>query len=593
MMSIKNLVFYYGFSKKEYYSVESLIDKDNFSNIRGLSVLMSILLLLHSLTTIIIHHYNFEHFVTFILFFVCSLFFIFLLFKSKEKYYVLLTRIILIIMYTYGIIIGAINSVGISAVTVVVFFVLLPTICANRPVQTYLLELSALIIFLVFVLKNETGIVLRNDIVNSLSFSFVGIVFHYMLARKAIKGNLYHIANIKSVTDLKIAKEKAEAAAAAKESFLANMSHDIRTPLNAVLGLTQLALKKTEDPISLDYFRKIHSSGNYLLGVLNDILDMSKIQSGKVTITLDEVNLNEMIEEVLEIIKPSANKKQIQIKVTIKDGVNKYQKLDKVHVMQVLINLLSNAVKYTNPAGLVSFTVEPFIAKTGDCFVKYKIIDNGIGMSEEFMSHLYEVFKRENNIFSSSENGTGLGLSIAKKLVDLMNGSIYCTSELGKGTAFCVQLPDNKITDKKTETKSSKIESGDLFAKNQSKNLKILLVEDNPINSDIVIQLLNSKGFGVIHCENGIQAVDYIANNDNPEMFLILMDTQMPLMNGLEATKAIRNLPSEYAKKIPIIGLSANAFEEDREKAIAIGMNDYLTKPLVTSDFFETLLKFF
>jgi signal transduction histidine kinase/ActR/RegA family two-component response regulator len=592
MINIKNLVFYYGFTSEQYYSVESLIDRDNFSNIRGLSVLMSILLLFHSLTTVIIHHYDFDHLLTFSIFFVCSLFLIFLLFKSKEKYYVMLTRIILVVMYAYGIVIGTFDAVDISAVTIVVFLVLLPSLCANRPIQTYVLEFCALIVFLVLIFKYETGNILRNDIVNSLSFTFVGILFHYMLARKSIKGNLYQIANIRSVKDLKAAKEKAEAAADAKESFLANMSHDIRTPLNAVLGLTQLALTKTDDSISLDYFRKINNSGNYLLGVLNDILDMSKIQSGKVSISLENVNFNEMIDEILEIIRPKAKQKQIEIKVTIDEQVSKYQKIDKVHVMQVLVNLLSNAVKYTNPSGLVSFTAEPFVTETGTSFVKYIIADNGIGMSADFMTHLYEVFKRENNIFSSSEGGTGLGLSIAKKLVDFMDGTIFCTSELELGTIFVVELPLKKIseTEYKNEGFETVLVNQELNLKKG--NLKILLVEDNPINSEIVIQLLNTKGFSVTHCENGLQAVDYIADNDNSEMFLILMDTQMPIMNGLEATKAIRKLPSLYAKKIPIIGLSANAFAEDRQKAKGVGMNDYLTKPVVANDLFKCIAQF-
>ncbi|OJF76694.1 MAG: hypothetical protein BKP49_05910 [Treponema sp. CETP13] len=592
MINIKNCILYYGFSKEEYHSVEQVIDKGNFRSGRSLAFLMTLLLVFHSLSTFFIHHYDIYHFYTFTGFLIGSILIVFFLYHPHIKRYVLATKIMLIVMYAYGIFIGTVNTSQSNAVTIVVFLVLLPCMNNNRFIETFLLEIVASVIFLLLCAYYKTGIYFRNDVVNVLSFIFVGILFHYMLSRNVIKGKLFQLENEKVLKELRLAKDLAEAAADAKESFLANMSHDIRTPLNAILGLTQLALTKVNNPEGVDYFKRIQNSGNYLLGVLNDILDMSKIQSGKVNILLDTVNFKEMIDGILEIIEPKAEKKNIHIRVKVSGNVSKYQKIDKVHVMQILVNLLSNSVKYTQPSGIVIFSIEQVIHDTGDSFVRYTIEDNGIGMSIDFMSHLYEVFKREKNEFASSEEGTGLGLSIAKKLVDYMGGTIYCTSELEIGTTFVVELPLNKISTTSFRKGTFAEESKNNLDRLQGGNLKILLVEDNPINSEIVIQLLKTRGFEVVHCEDGQQAVDYIANNDNSEMFLILMDTQMPILNGLEATKAIRNLPSLYAKKIPIVGLSANAFTEDRQKAVAVGMNDYLTKPIVAKDLFETISKF-
>lgn len=592
MTSLKNFVLYYGFKKEEYKSVRKIIDKDNFHNVRYLAVLMVILLMLHSITTLLFHHYDISHFYTFFGFLLVSVLIVWRLCRQHLKHYVLATKIVLIVLYVYGVIIGTVNTPTSNAVTLIVFLVLLPSIINNRFLETVILEIVSLVVFLTLSSYYKTGDFIRNDIVNSLSFTFVGILFHYLLSRNIIKGKLYELKNKKVMEELKKAKEVAETAAVAKESFLSNMSHDIRTPLNAVLGLTELALTQDEPSNSFYYFRKIKKSGTYLLGVLNDVLDMSKIQSGKIVIKEINCNFTEMMHDLSELMESKARKKQITVTTKIKDDVSEYQKFDKLHVMQILVNLVSNAIKYTNPSGKVSFTAEVVIKDDGKQYIRYTIADTGVGMSSKFMTHLYEVFSRENNAFSNTEGGTGLGLAIVKKLVDLMAGSIICTSELEIGTVFIVDLPYTKISEHDFKI-SNGIDSKIQASNNQfGKDLSILLVEDNTINAEIVMQLLNVKGFKVVHCENGKQAVEYIQDLSHPSMFCILMDCRMPIMDGLEATKEIRNLPSKYAKEIPIIGLSANAFEEDRIRAISIGMNEYLTKPIIAKDLFKALLKF-
>lgn len=370
-------------------------------------------------------------------------------------------------------------------------------------------------------------------------------------------------------------KIKAEQANEAKSIFLFNMSHDIRTPMNAIVGYSQLMKKELTDPKLVHYQEMIEQSSKLLLSIINNVLDMARVESGKMELDENYEVVGNISKLVCGAFAAEASRKNIELheNVSVK---HKHVIVDSTKMQEILSNLISNAIKYTPECGRVTIdTKELPYDKEGYVLIQTKVSDTGIGMSEEFLPSLFELFTRERNTTLSKIPGTGLGMAIVKNFVDLMNGSIEVESELGKGSTFTITIP-HKIANKDYTNRN--IESSNEFD-NNFVGKRILLAEDNELNAEITTTILSEMGFEVKAVEDGILCVNEIQHQPANTYDLILMDIQMPNMDGYKATHCIRRLLQPEKANIPIIAMSANAFEEDKKKAFDVKMNDYITKP--------------
>lgn len=364
--------------------------------------------------------------------------------------------------------------------------------------------------------------------------------------------------------ELELAIKQEAKANRSKQEFLFNMSHDIRTPMNAIIGFTSLAQSHLDDKELLDsYLKKISTSSEYLLSLINDVLDMSRIESGKVKIEESNVYLPSILDDIRDIVSSNVQKKQLSLNINIVDLRDSNVLTDPLKLKQVLLNVVANAIKFTPNGGYVNLSL---VQKDGYGSYDFIVEDNGIGISKEFQEHIFEQFAREATSTVSRVQGTGLGLSISKAIVDMMDGSISIESESGKGSKFTISLCF-KVTDETTDNKI--ISSNNIIDTNK----KILLVEDNELNYEIAKTVLEEAGFRVDGASNGKEAVDKASDNTYD---VILMDIQMPIMDGYEATKELRRL----GNRTPIIAMTANAFSEDRKKAKEVGMDGYIPKPI-------------
>lgn len=371
----------------------------------------------------------------------------------------------------------------------------------------------------------------------------------------------------------------------AKTAFLSRVSHDIRTPLNGIIGLTLLAEKIDNPPETEVYLKKIETSSNFLLSLVNDILDMTKMESRRITLHPEPYPTSEFKEYLDAVIQPLCDRKGIQF--LHKHGPEEeIVMVDKLRINQIFFNLLSNAVKYTPSGGRVTFTVENSEVKDKTLIADYVVSDNGIGMSKEYQKHLYEAFAQEDNGMQMEKEGYGLGLAIVKNLVDLMHGTIAVESNVGEGTTFRVHLPlslaDTVVIQESINNKENEV---DLT------NKKILIVEDNDINAEILTAFLEEKKMIIMRAENGEQAVDFFRDTPEGTYDAILMDIRMPVMDGIQATKCIRALDRPDASTIPIVAMTANAFDEDIQADLAAGMNAHVSKPLNPDIVYKTLNK--
>ena len=387
------------------------------------------------------------------------------------------------------------------------------------------------------------------------------------------------------------AQQQAEKANAAKSTFLFNMSHDIRTPMNALLGYNQLMKKELTDPKLLHYQEKIEQSGNLLLSIINNVLDMARIESGKMELDENYAQVGEILKEVDGVFSSEAKKKGITL--TYETQVTHPHILcDVTKVQQIFVNLVSNAVKYTPSGGIVTIRSQEIpCEQEGFVKIKTEVSDNGIGMSKEYLPTLFDSFSRERNTTIGKVAGTGLGMAIVKATIDRMGGSIDVQSELGKGTTFTVIL-QHKIADEKYYRQKSESRSvSDRKEIVQGKH--ILLAEDNDLNAEIAMTILEEMGLKVDRVEDGVQCVGKIEQMPEESYDLILMDIQMPNMDGYKAAETIRGLSDQKKADIPIVAMTANAFEEDRRMAFSKGMNGHIAKPIDAHKVEEMLISIF
>ena len=380
----------------------------------------------------------------------------------------------------------------------------------------------------------------------------------------------------------------ADAANQAKSTFLFNMSHDIRTPMNAIIGYADLAEKHRQEPERLQgYLKNIQVSGEKMLSIIDNVLELSRIESGKVTLEETAVEAGSIFESCVVMVQPELERKH-QTMTVEKHTPNPYLYMDTSRILEVILNLVSNAIKYTGDGGHIRCTIRQLPSdQEGWCVQELSVADNGIGMSEEFQQHIFEAFARERSSTVSGVAGSGLGMGIVKKLVDLMNGSIDIQSKLGEGSTFTVYIPCRlaRQEDAVPKRAAERVDKTGLAGR------RILLAEDNDLNAEIATELMGEEGLLVDRAENGAHCLEMLEKAPAGMYDAILMDVQMPVLDGYEATRKIRRLTDPWRANIPIIAITANAFAEDRQRALEVGMDDHVAKPIDMAKLIPVLQK--
>ena len=385
----------------------------------------------------------------------------------------------------------------------------------------------------------------------------------------------------------------AESASKAKSTFLSNMSHDIRTPMNAIIGFATLALDDIRDGKKVeDYLSKILSSSKHLLGLINDILDMSRIESGKVVLEEQETDLVTTLQELQSIMEGQAKERKLKLHVDYSNLRDRHVFCDKTRLNQVMFNLLANAVKFTSEGGSIWLTMsqlEPTYEVEDRAIYEIRVKDTGIGIDKKFIKHIFEPFERERTSTVSKIQGTGLGMAITKNIVDMMGGTIEVESQKGVGTEFIIRLELRLQAEARVANEDGTKQQGHAEGVAEFAGKRLLLAEDNELNREIACMLLSKYGFVIDTAENGQEAVDLVAASAPDHYDLVLMDIQMPVMDGHEATRRIRNLEDKELAKVPVVAMTANAFDEDRKAAKECGMNGFISKPINMQEVVQAL----
>ena len=413
----------------------------------------------------------------------------------------------------------------------------------------------------------------------AVSIAVLATAICYLMLHRKQREKLY-------TEEIRKSAEKARKANEAKTRFLFNMSHDIRTPMNAIVGFSGLLEKSIHDEKkSLDYIKKIRVSSDILLTIINQVLEMARIESGKITLNPESVNIREMVEAMNTVFESSLTKKSLEYQCSL-NVVHDQILCDKTKMEEIILNVVSNSIKYTNPHGKITVSIDELDSED-EKNANYKVVveDNGIGMSQDYLPHIFEEFSREHTSTETRVAGTGLGLPIVKSLVDRMGGTIEVESEEGKGTRFIMKFSfpvslENQVREKEKQN------IPDITEKLEGK--RILLAEDNELNAEIAETVLEETGIKVKHVEDGIQCIEELKKMPEKYYDVILMDVQMPNMDGYTATQRIRDLDDSRAE-IPIIAMTANAYDEDRRKAQEAGMDGFLAKPLDVDEMMRLL----
>ena len=415
----------------------------------------------------------------------------------------------------------------------------------------------------------------------AISIAVLATAICYLMLHRKQREKLY-------TEEIRKSAEKARKANEAKTRFLFNMSHDIRTPMNAIVGFSGLLEKSLHDEKkSLGYIKKIRVSSDILLTIINQVLEMARIESGKITLNPESVNIREMVEAMNTVFESSLTKKSLEYQCSL-NVVHDQILCDKTKMEEIILNVVSNSIKYTNPHGKITVSIDELDSED-EKNANYKVVveDNGIGMSQDYLPHIFEEFSREHTSTETRVAGTGLGLPIVKSLVDRMGGTIEVESEEGKGTRFIMKFSfpvslENQVREKEKQN------IPDITEKLEGK--RILLAEDNELNAEIAETVLEETGIKVKHVEDGIQCIEELKKMPEKYYDVILMDVQMPNMDGYTATQRIRDLDDSRAE-IPIIAMTANAYDEDRRKAQEAGMDGFLAKPLDVDEMMRLLGK--
>ena len=415
----------------------------------------------------------------------------------------------------------------------------------------------------------------------AVSIAVLATAICYLMLHRKQREKLY-------TEEIRKSAEKARKANEAKTRFLFNMSHDIRTPMNAIVGFSGLLEKSLHDEKkSLGYIKKIRVSSDILLTIINQVLEMARIESGKITLNPESVNIREMVEAMNTVFESSLAKKSLEYQCSL-NVVHDQILCDKTKMEEIILNVVSNSIKYTNPHGKITVSIDELDSED-EKNADYKVVveDNGIGMSQDYLPHIFEEFSREHTSTETRVAGTGLGLPIVKSLVDRMGGTIEVESEEGKGTRFIMKFSfpvslENQVREKEKQN------IPDITEKLEGK--RILLAEDNELNAEIAETVLEETGIKVKHVEDGIQCIEELKKMPEKYYDVILMDVQMPNMDGYTATQRIRDLDDSRAE-IPIIAMTANAYDEDRRKAQEAGMDGFLAKPLDVDEMMRLLGK--
>lgn len=419
---------------------------------------------------------------------------------------------------------------------------------------------------------------------NRYPLTGIGLFFAFVLAGwlwySALQKRTIAQIELKS-EEARRAAEEAKRANAAKSDFLSRMSHDMRTPMNAILGLAELTKDMEMSAGARDAIDKISGSGQFLLGLINDTLDMSKIEAGKLTLNVRATDSRKVLEETLTLLRAYAREKNVSITVSQKNIKHGFFKIDKLRVQQILMNIMSNAVKFSPDGGRVELDIERCEQNDRTVCDKFVVTDHGVGMSAEFLPQLFEPFEQERGRLTAESGGSGVGMAIAKRLIDLMNGRIEVESTIGVGTKVTVWLPFESC-DAAAAQEAAAMSRRDIPA-----GTRVLLCEDNKMNMIVAKGFLQKMKCVVDCAADGKEGLEKFRSSAPGDYAAVLMDIRMPVMDGIEATKAIRALKRSDAKTIPVIALTANAFDEDREKCLAAGMNAHVAKPI----YFESLLQ--
>ena len=417
----------------------------------------------------------------------------------------------------------------------------------------------------------------------AVSIAVLATAICYLMLHRKQREKLY-------TEEIRKSAEKARKANEAKTRFLFNMSHDIRTPMNAIVGFSGLLEKSIHDEKkSLDYIKKLRVSSDILLTIINQVLEMARIESGKITLSSESVNIREMVDAMNTVFESSLTKKSLEYQCSL-NVVHDQILCDKTKMEEIILNVVSNSIKYTNPHGKITVSIDELDSED-EKNANYKVVveDNGIGMSQDYLPHIFEEFSREHTSTETRVAGTGLGLPIVKSLVDRMGGTIEVESEEGKGTRFIMKFSfpvslENQVREKEKQN------IPDITEKLEGK--RILLAEDNELNAEIAETVLEETGIKVKHVEDGIQCIEELKKMPEKYYDVILMDVQMPNMDGYTATQRIRDLDDSRAE-IPIIAMTANAFNDDVQAAFDAGMNGHLAKPVNVSELLKMLCKLF
>ena len=499
----------------------------------------------------------------------------------------------------FGIITGTLITPEEITVNYIVFMVAAPLLFTARTAVMNGLILSSMLLYIGLAFFAQHTPILSKNLVNVILYGVLSMLLTATMMRSKLQRILYQ----KEKETLEISKaeeqkqkqllmnaaEEAESASKAKSAFLLSISHDIRTPMNAIIGFTNIALHQNKVSDIHDSLEKVQKSSNHLLSLLNDVLDFSRIESGKVTISPKPVDITELTDNVQAIMNGLLYNRDLKFEVHRERPENPYVLADVVRIREVLVNLLGNAVKFTKDGGKITLDIS---SQSGTdekhIITRYVVRDNGIGMSEEFQKELFKPFSQEDNANARTQyKGTGLGMAITKKYVDMMGGSIAVESKKGAGSTFTVEIP-MELAEQVIQSEQKQPLHRDLTG------VHVLMAEDNDLNAELATIMLEDAGMTVTRASDGEEVVNLFKNHPRGTYDLILMDIMMPNMDGHQATKAIRALGIEQsdAVTIPIIALSANAFIDDVQESLDSGMNDHISKPINMEVVTDTIAKY-